>query len=376
MFFTIFFTVWTVLHVYVFWRISSVPFIASHVSGKMIFLIGVVLWTAFPLSHYITSRGFRTIGRYLEFLGDNWLGVLFLVFICLLAVDIVTGFGFFFPRVAPTIRGWALVAGLALSAFAFVQCLRPPVVDNFEVQMPGLPRELDGRTIVAIADLHLGPTVGNNWAEARVKQVNALNPDMILVLGDLVEGHDPVESMPGLAPILSRLSAPLGVWGVTGNHDRHAAPGRNLYDQSAIRLLHNEWFELAPGLVIAGIDDIGHFGVSPVVPSNIHKALEGRPSDAATVFLSHKPFYADTAASLGANLMLSGHTHGGQVWPFNYISARFNPLMSGRYDINGMTAIVCRGTGTWGPRMRLWLPNEILRITLRSAPSDRWKSRE
>ena len=369
MFFTIFFTVWTVLHLYVFWRIASVPLVASHVSGKVILLIGVVLWTAFPLSHYLDYKGYRTIGRYLEFLGDNWLGILFLVFICLLAVDIVTGFGFFFPRLAPTIRGWALVAGLVLSGVAFVQCLRPPVVDNFEVTMPGLPPELDGRTIVAIADLHLGPTVSTGWAAARVRQVNTLNPDMIFVLGDLVEGYGSTESISRFAPILSQLSAPLGVWGVTGNHDRRAVPGQNLYDLSGIRLLHNQWIEITPGLVLVGIDDIGHFGgASPVVPSNIHKALANLPPGAATVFLSHKPFYADTAATLGANLMLSGHTHAGQVWPFNYISARFNPLMSGRYDIHGMTAIVCRGTGTWGPRMRLWLPNEILRITLRSAP--------
>jgi len=370
MFFTIFFTVWTVLHLYVFWRISSVPFIAAHISGKIILLVGVVLWTAFPLSHYLDYKGYRTVGRYLEFLGDNWLGILFLVFICLLAVDIVTGFGFFFQRFAPTIRGWALVAGLVLSGIAFVQCLRPPVVDNFDVTMPGLPHELDGRTIVAVADLHLGPTISAGWAEARVRQINKLNPDMVLVLGDLVEGYGSTESISRFAPNLSQLSAPLGVWGVTGNHDRHAVPGQNLYDLSGIRLLHNQSIEIAPGLVLAGIDDVGHFGgASPVVPANIRRALENRPPG-ATVFLSHKPFYADTAALLGANLMLSGHTHAGQVWPFNYISARFNPLMSGRYDINGMTAIVCRGTGTWGPRMRLWLPNEILRITLHSTPSD------
>ena len=95
------------------------------------------------------------------------------------------------------------------------------------------------------------------------------------------------------------------------------------------------------------------------------KALSGRPPG-ATVFLSHTPWETEKAAGAGAGLMLSGHTHGGQIWPFSYMVRLRYPLLGGRYDVNGMTVIVCRGTGTWGPRMRLWRPGEILRITLRS----------
>lgn len=98
----------------------------------------------------------------------------------------------------------------------------------------------------------------------------------------------------------------------------------------------------------------------------IGQALVGRPSG-ATVFLSHTPWKADAAASAGAGLMLSGHTHAGQVWPFGYLVRLRYPLLEGRYEVNGMPIIVSRGMGTWGPRMRLWRPNEILRITLRSS---------
>lgn len=94
------------------------------------------------------------------------------------------------------------------------------------------------------------------------------------------------------------------------------------------------------------------------------QALAGRPSG-VTIFLSHTPWQAERAACLGVGLMLCGHTHGGQIWPFGYLVRLFYPLLEGRYEVDGMTAIVCRGTGTWGPRMRLWRPGEILRVTLR-----------
>jgi predicted MPP superfamily phosphohydrolase len=97
----------------------------------------------------------------------------------------------------------------------------------------------------------------------------------------------------------------------------------------------------------------------------VEKALANRPPG-ATILLSHSPWQADTAAAAGAGLMISGHTHNGQVWPFNYLVRLRYPLLGGRYEVSGMPVIVCRGTGTWGPRMRLWLPSEIVRIKLRA----------
>ena len=98
------------------------------------------------------------------------------------------------------------------------------------------------------------------------------------------------------------------------------------------------------------------------------KALAGRPPG-ATVLLSHTPWQAEEAAKAGVDLMLSGHTHGGQIWPFGYVVKRYYPLIGGRYEVAGVTVIVCRGTGTWGPRMRLWRRGEILRVTLHAKKS-------
>ncbi|MCJ7596519.1 MAG: metallophosphoesterase, partial [Desulfobacterales bacterium] len=96
----------------------------------------------------------------------------------------------------------------------------------------------------------------------------------------------------------------------------------------------------------------------------ISQALVGRPPG-ATILLSHTPWQAERIAKAGVGLMLSGHTHGGQIWPFDYLVRSRYPLLEGRYEVNGMTVIVCRGTGTWGPRMRLWRPSEILSVTFR-----------
>jgi hypothetical protein len=116
------------------------------------------------------------------------------------------------------------------------------------------------------------------------------------------------------------------------------------------------------------VDGRGHQRPPDQGDDAVRQALAGRPQG-ATIFLSHSPQWAETAARAGVGLMLSGHTHGGQIWPFDLVVRRAYPLLAGRYQVEGMTILVCRGTGTWGPRMRLWRPGEILRVVLRSSAS-------
>jgi predicted MPP superfamily phosphohydrolase len=351
------------MHVYVFWRAATVPFLKRHVSGKLLLGTGICLWAVFFLGRFIGHGGTGTLAMTLEFLGMNWMAVVFLLTVSLLTVDIITGFGFVLPKWAPFLRGFALAAGAVLSVIALVQGLRPPVVQNYEVNLSGLPPEMDGKVIVALSDLHVGTLISKQWLEARVAQVEAQQPDLVVLLGDIFEGHDqPKEE---LLAVLRRLSAPLGVWAVLGNHEFH---GRNntsasLRNYDGIRVLNNSWAEVRPSFVLAGVDDLTANHRSGQGGDPISKALAGRPAG-TTVLLSHTPWQADKIASNGVGLMLSGHTHGGQIWPFGYLVQRIYPLLGGRYEVDGMTVIVCRGTGTWGPRMRLWRPGEILRVTL------------
>ena len=156
-----------------------------------------------------------------------------------------------------------------------------------------------------------------------------------------------------------------GVWAVPGNHEFHGGGSLALFKQAGFKLLRNEWAEIRPGFVLAGVEDLTSARRRGRGGDFISRAVAGRPPGAA-ILLSHTPWEVETAAEAGVGLMLSGHTHGGQIWPFGYLVRRWYPLLEGRYDIDGMPVIVCRGTGTWGPRMRLWHPGEILRVILRA----------
>jgi predicted MPP superfamily phosphohydrolase len=300
----------------------------------------------------------------------TWLGVLFLTFVPLIAMDLFTGFGVLLSRRAPILRGWALVAGGLLSAVAIVQGSRPPIVEEFEVRLPGLSESMDGTVLVAMSDLHLGSILEEGWLRARVTQVQGLRPDLVVLLGDIFEGHGPPQ--PVIFSVLGTLSAPLGVWAVPGNHESHGG-GENAMlriEEAGIRVLRNRWVEVRPGLVLAGVEDLTAGRRAGNGDDTIARAFAGRPPGTG-ILLSHTPWQAERAAVAGAGLMLSGHTHGGQIWPFGYLTRIAYPLFDGEYDVDGMKVIVSRGTGTWGTRMRLWRPAQILRIRLRATGSGR-----
>jgi predicted MPP superfamily phosphohydrolase len=363
MFGTILISICTFMHAYVFWRAASVPFVDRYISQKVLIGAAVVLWVLFYLGRVIGHGGRGVFAAAFEFIGMTWMAVLFLIFVPLVIIDLFTLFGFLMPKFSPWLRGWGLLAGVILSVIALFQGLRPPVIATYEVSLLGLPKTLDGTTLVALSDMHLGSQIGRTWLAARVAQVNKQKPDIIVLLGDIFEGHGPPDDR--LISTLKKLSAPMGVWAVTGNHEFHGGANMNLFQEVNFKLLRNRWKEIKPGLVLAGLDDLttahryGFFG--DIVP----QILDGHP-DGAVILLSHTPWETETAAKNGVDLMLSGHTHGGQIWPFGYLVRRRYPLLGGRYEIDDMTVIVSRGTGTWGPRMRLWRPGEILHITLRT----------
>jgi hypothetical protein len=351
------------MQIYVFWLAGTVPFVKKHIPGKLLFFGGLLLWLCFFHTRIIDNDRIGFFANILEFVSMTWMAVLFLTFIPVLVSDLVTGFGCFLPRYAQSVRGSALIIGLLLSATALIQGLRPPVVNNHEIFLSGLRDELDGITIVAISDLHLGSLIGTQWLEALRAQVSGQKPDIIFLLGDISEGHG--ESTEKLLPVLNRFSAPLGVWAVLGNHEFHSHRNmeKSLIEKTSHNLLRNSWREIRPGLILAGIDDLGSRRQSGRNDDLISASLKNRPQG-ATILISHNPLQLEKAADAGVDLMISGHTHGGQIWPFNYMVGSRHPFLEGLHQIKMMNLIISRGAGTWGPRMRLWRPGEILRITL------------
>ncbi|MEW5701103.1 MAG: metallophosphoesterase [Candidatus Zixiibacteriota bacterium] len=365
-------SVWTLLHLYLIWRIGTIPVVVRHLPRWTLIAIIVLLWLSYPLARYLSHAGVDSVARTLEHIGADWIGVIFLLFVVLLVTDVITGFGLWLSRAAPTMRGWGLLAGCLLAVIGFVQGLRPPVVRDYEVTMPGLPAERNGTVLVAVSDLHLGSLLGEKWLAARIATIESLTPDLVVFAGDILEGDVRVDREFGpMVPILRRLTPPLGVWAVTGNHEYYSGvePCVHLLESAGMQVLRDRWAEACPGLVVAGVDDLTARRQFARDGDPVGRALAGRPTDAATIFISHTPWLADSAAHDGVGLMLSGHTHDGQIWPFGYFVQLTYPLMGGRYEIGTMPVIVCRGTGTWGPRLRLWRPSEIVRVVLR-APTD------
>jgi predicted MPP superfamily phosphohydrolase len=363
MFGIILISAFTLTHIYVFLRIASVPIVVRRVPRKLLVAAGASLWAIFFFARVLGHDSMGPLAGTFELVGMNWMGVLFLTFVSILAADLVTLFGFLMPRRAPSLRGWALLASGGLCVIALFQGLRPPVVQSYDVALKGLPDEMDGTVIIAMSDLHLGSQLGAKWLADRVAQVEAQRPDMVVLLGDILEGHR--EPQDELLLTLGRLSAPLGVWAVPGNHEFHHGRGTSLtlMEQVGLHVLRNRWVEVKPGLTLVGVDDFTTLHRAADRRDCLSLALAGRPPG-ATILLSHTPWQAERASAAGVGLMLSGHTHGGQIWPFGYITRLVYPLLAGRYEVGGTTVIVCRGTGVWGPRMRLWRPAEILRLTL------------
>ena len=365
MFFAVFLSIWVGVNAYVFWRAASVPAVARTVPRWAYLALAVFLASSYVLARLLYRVAPAFLVSPLELLGANWMGVAFLAFFALLTVDVVTGFGLLFREKVAALRGGALIVAAALSIIAVLQALRPPVVREHEIRLRGLPSERDGTTLVLLSDLHLGTLLGRSWLEERIAQVDALKPDLVVLCGDILEGDSRREA--DFGPLLAHLRAPLGAFAVTGNHEYYAGIEESvrILEGAGFTVLRDRAVEVRPGLVLAGVDDLTarrQFGRDG---APLQTALAGRPPG-ATILLSHSPWKADVAAKGGVGLMLSGHTHAGQIWPFGYFTRMQYPLLEGRYDVAGMPVIVCRGTGTWGPRMRLWRPGEILKITLRA----------
>jgi predicted MPP superfamily phosphohydrolase len=384
MFLIIVLTVWTAMHAYVWWRLAATPVVTAWLSPRVLLALFAGLWLAYPIGRIFAHRDVTVVGYPLEVAGAAWMGVLFLLVMAMAAADAL----YLLLRVGTALlarpetgdlaavfrpHGAVAVAALALAAVGVVQGLRAPAVSRHEVTLPGLPAERDGTVLVAVSDLHLGTLLGERWWRRRVEQIAAERPDLIAVVGDLVDGS--AEHVERMVPALQELRAPLGVWAVTGNHEYYAGLDKSVrvLEDAGFTVLRDRWQEAAPGLVVVGVDDatgrrqFAPRGVSAdgLPRSALELALQGRPQG-GTVLLSHTPWAVDEAAELGAGLMLSGHTHDGQIWPFNYLVALQYPYIAGAYEVAGMRLLVGRGTGTWGPPLRLWKRSEILRITLRS----------
>jgi predicted MPP superfamily phosphohydrolase len=256
------------------------------------------------------------------------------------------------------------VSGLIAIGLALRGGLRTPAVR--EVKLPvGMPPSLAGLTIVQLSDVHIGPTLGADFLTAVVDRVNALNADLVAITGDLADGPL-AETSPAMLP-LRGLKARYGVVYVPGNHEYyHGGPAWFSFLSSlGVRVLRNQGLVLGEGdqrFFAAGVDDptsrsMGGAGL------DLTAALRERPAEMPTLLLSHQPLGFEAAAAQGVSLQLSGHTHGGQIFPFSLLVGLRYRFVAGLYRRGTSYLYVSRGTGYWGPPMRLGAASEITRLS-------------
>lgn len=230
--------------------------------------------------------------------------------------------------------------------------------------MAKLPRAMDGTRLAVVSDIHLGPLTGVRHAERIVEVINSVDADVVCVVGDLVDGS--VAELGRFAEPLKKIQSRQGAYFVTGNHEYYSGY-QEWVDEVArlgMRPLRNERVELG-GLDLAGVNDLG--GAEHGDAPDFAKALGDRDMSRPVVLMAHQPLAAKDAAPYGVDLQVSGHTHGGQMAPFNLLVPLQQPVTSGYGEVDGVPVYVTNGAGFWGPPVRVGAPPQVTVIELRSA---------
>ena len=269
-------------------------------------------------------------------------------------------------------RGFLAVMTMTLGSavIGVSQAVRGPKVFEVDIPIVNLPPELEGFRIAQVSDLHVGPTIGRRYAENVVELVNGLSPDLIALTGDFVDGS--VKQLRNAVQPLADLKAKHGVFFVTGNHEYYWGVREWMEELRNLgaRILLNEHVvieENGQSMVLAGVTDRSAGSHLPGHESNPGKSLEGAPEAGIKILLAHQPASYKEAAAAGFDLQLSGHTHGGQFFPWNLVVKLAQRYYKGLNKHENMWIYVNRGAGYWGPPHRFAVPSEVSLLKLTRA---------
>jgi uncharacterized protein len=322
------------------------------------------LWRAFP-------KRVKPLAL-LFWLSYTALGILTCLFFYTLAIDLLSGL--------LAVLGIDAVAGFELAAVAtlllvtlvvgIAQVIIGARIYQVDIPLANLPAGFEGFKIVQLSDLHLGPTIGRRYAERCVAKANALKADLAVLTGDFVDGS--VAQLQHALEPMARLTAKQGTLFITGNHEYYCGVEDWLaeFRRLGVRVLLNEHVVIRQNdaeLVVAGVTDISAPQTLPGHVSDPAKSIAGAPAQTTKILLAHHPASYKDAAQAGFQLQISGHTHGGQLFPFNLVVALTQRYYKGLYRFEDMWIYVNRGTGYWGPPLRFGVPAEITLLRLKRA---------
>jgi len=346
------------LHAYIGWRL--LPDISLGNTG-LIVSIGLLVLSALliplaTLSRFFTWR--QALTDRLAWVGFLSMGLFSSMLVLTLSRDLVLAFASSAHLAHVTAAAVPMLA-LLVTLVGFINARRVPSVVDVDIPLRGLPPALEGFTIVQISDLHVGPTIKAAKVEAIVRRVNALEADLIALTGDLVDGS--VEELSADIAPLGKLSSRHGSFVVTGNHEYYS--GASQWVAEFKRLVQHA----GASLVVAGVTDYTAYQFDTAQRSDPQRAVAGSPAGMPRILLAHQPRSAQAAADAGFDLQLSGHTHGGQFWPWNLFVRLQQPYTAGLHRLNQLWIYTSRGTGYWGPPKRFGAPAEITRLRLITA---------
>ena len=309
-------------------------------------------------------------------IADTTLGVIWVLFVWSILGQLLTAalwaFGVGAPARSRIATLVVAVVALVLLLWGYAEAMRVPRVRRVPVTIPRLGPGLDGLRLVLITDTHYGPIDRSRWSQGVTTAVNALNPDVVAHTGDIADGE--VAQRRTQAAPLADIRATLARVYVTGNHEYFSGAQRWVEHMASLgwEALHNRHVVVTrdgSSLVIAGVDDRTAAGSGvPGHHADHEAALEGTDPDLPILLLAHQPAQISGAVAHGVDLQISGHTHGGQMWPFHYLVRIDQPVLQGLSRHSDRTQLyTSRGTGFWGPPFRVFAPSEITLLTLHSA---------
>ena len=351
-FFSIILLISFALNFYVLWRLCDL----FKIKRGIIFWIVVIICSISLIGSSILRSHFDNIvSRIIYVIAANWLGIMWLLFSTLIVYEIVR----LFIKINPSTAGIVILIVVAVTTIYAM--INAQVIRVKELTIPGNT----GLNIVQISDIHLG-SVSENFLQRVIEKTNALRPDVIVITGDIADSYN--EKTEKALQKLKELKA--DVFFVTGNHEMYAGPEKvtKTLTDANVRVLRNQLADYNQ-IQIIGIDESTDLrevgGIVERLKIDESRLNAERDKSKFCVLLSHRPIGPEKLADMRINLALSGHMHGGQIFPFNYIVGLNHKYLAGLYKYNGSYLYVTTGTGTWGPRMRLGSRSEIVLIKVK-----------
>ncbi|HEY3594379.1 MAG TPA: metallophosphoesterase [Polyangiaceae bacterium] len=361
------------IHRYLWGRLVRAPAWPAPWS-KVLTVFIVAMAVVLPLSFLAIRYAPRWINVPLSWVVYIWMGLVLYLFLSTVFSDLGRGVAAIFGALPkdPERRQMlsrvlaSVVAGTSalLGVGGMLNVARGFDIRKVRIPLAKLPASASGYVIVQMTDVHIGPTIGFDFLSDVVRQTNALEPDMIVITGDLVDGT--VEQLRELVEPLRKLVAKDGVFFVTGNHEYYSGADEWIAHLTSmgIRVLRNERVDIRGWFDLAGVDDASSASILPNHGQDVARAAAGRLPSRALVLLAHQPKALKHALAADVDLQLSGHVHGGQLIPFNWLARLDQPFIAGLHLVEKTWLYVSTGTGYWGPPMRVGTVAELTRIEL------------